>query len=82
MSQDLNSKLPHLEKGTYRHAKTGRLYEVVGVALEVETSEAMVIYRPIYESEFELFARPYRIFTEKVVLEGDEVLRFERVSDE
>lgn len=82
MSQDLNSKLPHLEKGTYRHAKTGRLYEVIGVALEVETSEAMVVYRPKYESEFELFVRPFGLFTGKVVLDGHEVQRFEMVNDD
>lgn len=81
MSQHIDPKLPSLEKGVYRHAKSGKLYEVVGVALETETSEAMVVYRPLYESEFELFTRPFRLFTEKVVLSGQEVQRFERMSD-
>ena len=71
-----------IEKGTYRHSKSGNLYEAIGVALETETSEMMVIYRPLYESEFELFARPYVMFMEKVTINGREVPRFERMSDE
>ena len=80
INKPADPKLPHLEKGVYKHTKSGKLYEVVGVALETETSEMMVVYRPLYESEFELFARPYRLFTEKVVLSGQEVPRFESVS--
>ena len=68
-----------IEKGTYRHSKSGRLYEVLGVALQTETDESLVIYRPLYESEYELFARPYAMFIEKVEINGEMKLRFEKV---
>ena len=69
-----------IEKGTYRHNKSGKLYEVLGVALSTETKEQLVIYRPLYEVELELFARPYAMFMEQVEIEGKQVLRFEKVS--
>ena len=69
----------HIEKGIYRHNKSGDLYEVVGVALQTESSEQLVIYRPMYESKYELFARPYAMFTELVELNGQSMPRFEKV---
>ena len=72
---------PKIEKGTYRHSKKGHLYEVLGVALQTETDEPLVIYRPLYEADYELFARPYDMFVEKVELNGVVVPRFEKVDD-
>lgn len=63
--------------GTYRHSKTGKLYEVLGVALQTETHEQLVIYKPLYTSQYELFARPYDMFTETVRVDGKEVARFQ-----
>ena len=37
-------------KGTYRHNKSGKLYEVIDVALHTETDEKMVIYQALYDS--------------------------------
>ena len=71
-----------VSKGTYRHGKSGKLYEVIGLALETETAELLVIYRPLYENEYELFARPVSMFTETVVLDGQSVPRFENVNSE
>ena len=71
----------HIEHGTYRHIKSGKLYEVLGVSLETETNEQHVIYRPLYDSQFELFARPYDMFIEQVELDGELRPRFERVSE-
>lgn len=68
-----------IQPGTYRHSKKGQLYEVLGVALQTETDEALVVYRPLYESEFELFARPYDMFVETVEIDGEVKPRFERV---
>lgn len=73
--------LPELEKGTYRHNKKGHLYEVLGVALETETDEALVIYRPLYDNKYEIFAQPYSMFTEVVELNGEVKPRFERVDN-
>lgn len=71
---------PSIKKGTYRHSKTGNLYEVLGAALQTETSEPLVVYRPLYKhDEYELFVRPYSMFTEQVEIDGRKVLRFEFV---
>ena len=68
-----------IPKGTYRHTKSGKMYEVLGVALQTETSEQLVVYKVLYESRYELFARPYEMFTEAITLDGRAVQRFERV---
>lgn len=73
------SKVETIEKGTYRHNKTGKLYEVLGVALQTETNEPLVIYRPLYQTGHELFARPYQMFTGQAELDGALTPRFERV---
>ena len=73
-------EFPSIERGTYRHNKSGRFYEVLGgVALQTETGEALVVYKPLYESEHELFARPYDLFTGFVEVDGKKVRRFEKV---
>ena len=75
------SKFPSIEKGTYRHNKTGNLYEVIGVALEVESTQPLVIYRPLYDNEYETFARPYALFTSSVVVDGKQIPRFEKIAN-
>ncbi len=72
---------PKITKGTYRHNKKGHLYEVLGMALQTETGEPLVVYRPLYENEYELFARPYGMFVERVEIDGKIKLRFERVDE-
>jgi hypothetical protein len=74
---------PLIKKGTYRHYKNKQLYEVIGVALQTETEESLVLYRPLYEHDFgyELFARPYGMFVEMVELDGVIQPRFEKISD-
>lgn len=71
----------NVEKGVYRHNKSGKLYEVIGTALQTETDEMLVIYRPLSDNKFELFARPRDMFAENVVLDGQEVPRFERLDE-
>lgn len=77
------SKIPNLRKGTYRHNKSGKLYEVLGVALQTETDEPLVIYRALYDHDFgyELFARPYDMFVETVELDGKKQPRFEKIDE-
>lgn len=70
---------PSIEKGIYRHSKTGHLYEVLGVALQTETDEPLVLYRPLDDNEYEFFARPYGMFVEEVTINGAVKLRFEKV---
>ncbi len=74
------SSCAKISKGTYKHSKSGKLYEVIGLALETETEELLVIYRPLYENEYELFARPASMFTETIVLDGKSVPRFEKIN--
>lgn len=76
------SRYAKISKGTYRHSKSGKLYEVIGLALETETEELLVIYRPLYENEYELFARPASMFTETIVLDGKSVPRFQKINSE
>lgn len=75
------SNFPTIQKGTYRHNKKGQLYEVIGVALQTETNDPLVIYRPILESEYDIFARPYDMFIEIVEVNGHQVPRFEKIND-
>ena len=79
MSQ--TSDLPNIDKGKYRHNKSGKLYQVIGMALHTETEEPLVIYRPLYASEFQFFARPYKMFDEEVEIDGVTMRRFEKVGD-
>lgn len=75
--------IPVLQAGTYRHNKSGNLYEVLGVALETESDLAVVVYRPLYDHEFgyALFTRPYEMFIGSVELNGALRPRFEKVDD-
>ena len=74
----MNEPQAVLKKGIYRHAKTGKEYEVLGMALQTETEEKLVIYRPLYDgTDYELFARPYDMFIESVVIDGVSRRRFE-----
>ncbi|MES2668328.1 MAG: DUF1653 domain-containing protein [Patescibacteria group bacterium] len=56
-----------VRKGIYHHFKdVSKEYEVLGVALHTETEELMVVYRPLYETDQELFVRPLLMFTGSV----------------
>jgi hypothetical protein len=71
----------NIKIGKYRHSKSGREYEVVGVAHQSETLEELVVYKALYHSaefgENALWVRPASMFLEKVLIEGKEVDRFE-----
>lgn len=75
------NNFPEIQKGTYRHNKKGQLYEVLGMALQTETDEPLVVYRPLYDNEYELFARPYNMFVEQVEINGEMKPRFERIEE-
>ena len=50
----------------YRHFK-GNYYFVEGVALNSETKERMVVYKPIYNrSDSNIWVRPEKMFLEEV----------------
>jgi len=66
--------------GKYKHYK-GKLYQVLGLARHSETLEELIVYQALYESkEFgnhAIWVRPVKMFTEKVLINGKEVNRFE-----
>jgi hypothetical protein len=74
---------PILELGTYRHYKGG-LYQVIGLACHEETHRWLVIYKPLYEHQGmpDLWARPYEVFTETIMVGDATVPRFTYVSKE
>lgn len=73
--------LPAIEKGKYLHTKSGHFYEVLGVSLQTETNEALVVYRPLWDASYELFTRPYDMFIQTVEIHGKQMKRFEKVTD-
>lgn len=73
--------LPDIAKGNYRHTKSGKLYEVIGMTFHTENYEPLVIYRPLYDGKYELFARPYDMFMQTIELNGETKPRFEKLND-
>ena len=71
---------PNIPKpGRYRHYK-GKDYTVLGTATHSESGEQLVVYRLEY-GDHSLWVRPLGMFMETVEIEGNEVPRFDRVSD-
>lgn len=65
--------------GKYRHYK-GKEYEVIGFARHSETLEELVIYRALY-GNFDLWARPAKMFLEEVEVDGKKIPRFQYLDD-
>lgn len=60
--------------GVYRHYK-GNNYQVIGIAKHSEDGSELVVYRPLY-GEQGLWVRPLSMFTEDVIVDGNELARF------
>jgi hypothetical protein len=68
--------------GKYKHSKTGKCYEVIGLAKHTETQEELVVYQALYGQEpGSLWVRPLKMFKEKVVINGKKVPRFEFINE-
>jgi hypothetical protein len=75
----------------YKHYKsTGELdhlYKVIGIAKHSETDELLVIYEPLYasnwmiESKADFSARPLEMFMGQVEIDGKSMPRFEMICD-
>jgi hypothetical protein len=66
-----------IKKGLWKHSKSGKQYRVIGVAKHTETEEEMVVYEPLYESEFaNLMVRPAKMWEETVEINNEKVPRF------
>jgi len=68
-----------LKLGKYRHYK-GNEYDVVGVGRHSETLEELVVYRALY-GDYDLWARPLKMFIEDVKIDGKKVPRFKYLGD-
>jgi len=77
-----------IKRGKYQHYK-GKFYEVLGIALNTETREKMVLYKCLYPvndlpEEYgpdPIFVRPYDNFIEEVKVDGQKVPRFKFVEE-
>jgi len=67
-------KNSRIKLGKYKHYK-GKEYEVIGVARHSETLEELVFYRALY-GKHDLWARPLKMFMEKVMVDGKKAPRF------
>ena len=68
----------------YQHYK-GNIYQLLAIAIHSETQEELVIYRALYFNAGKygmIFARPKAMFFSNVVVDGIEVPRFARLTDE
>ncbi len=72
-----------VKPGIYLHSKSGKKYDVLGVARHSETLGEFVVYRALYTSkEFgknALWIRPKNNFFETVLIDGKKVPRFKRI---
>lgn len=66
-----------IKKGRYRHYK-GNEYEVIDIARHSETEEELVVYTALY-GEKGMWARPLKMFTEQIEIDGEKVFRFEYI---
>lgn len=72
-----------MKLGKYLHSKSGKEYEVIGVARHSEDLGELVIYKALYESkEFgrdQLWARPKENFEEIIEMKGEKIPRFKYI---
>lgn len=68
-----------IRPGRYRHFK-GNEYDVIGVARDSETLQALVVYRALY-GERGLWVRPLAMFTEVIEREGQRLPRFSYIGE-
>ncbi len=69
-----------VQPGRYRHFKGGE-YEVLFSAIDSETQQETVVYRPLY-GEGKIWARPAAMWNETVERDGKTFRRFERLEPE
>ena len=70
-----------MKLGKYRHSKTGKFYNVIGIAKHSETLEELVVYECLYKNPTsKLWVRPMKMFLEKVEINGRKVPRFKFVN--
>lgn len=75
------SDKPNIKLGRYRHYK-GAHYQVIDLARHSETEEWLVVYQTRYDDEAPTtWVRPADMFMETVIIDGEEISRFQYLSD-
>lgn len=64
-----------IAKGVYEHYR-GKRYAVLGMAYDKNTGVESVLYKPLYECEYEYFIRALADFCSSVTIEGKVVPKF------
>ena len=74
-----------MKLGKYIHSKSGKQYEVIGIAHHSEDLSELVVYKALYNSEKfgenALWVRPRQMFEEVVNIDGEMKPRFIYVGD-
>ena len=71
-----------MKLGKYRHSKTEKMYNVIGIAKHSETLEEMVVYEALYDNPTsKLWVRPKSMFIEEVKINGQKIPRFQFIED-
>ena len=65
--------------GKYRHFKSGKTYEVIEIAMDPDTLDKFVIYRPFEEYKTVVYTRSFNNFFEQIETESGKVPRFEKI---
>jgi len=63
----------------YNYKHPDRFYKIIGIAKHSETLEDLVLYKALYAGDFpygQIWARPKKMFLEKILKEGKEIPRF------
>ncbi|MCD6039134.1 MAG: uncharacterized protein K0S27_534 [Gammaproteobacteria bacterium] len=78
-------KREEISCGKYQHYKSGKLYEVIGLARHSETHEEMIIYKALYQcNQFgnnSIWVRSKEMFIEEIIYNGYPVQRFKRIDE-
>lgn len=76
--------MSEIKIGKYQHFK-GKVYEVIGIARHSESLEELVVYKALYESpdfgKDSLWVRPKSMFLEMIEHNGEEIPRFQYISN-
>lgn len=66
-----------MKLGKYKHLKSGKYYNVIGIAKHSETLEDFAVYEALYDNpKSNLWIRPLKMFTELVEINGKKIPRF------
>ncbi len=74
-----SKQITDIPRGKYRHYKNQE-YELIDIVHHSETLEPLVLYRALY-GEFGLWVRPFTMFFESVVVDGENIPRFQYVDE-